>query len=127
MTTGTVRIAIQPGMLIEAARILHVGACSVLRWDADTQLFTKIYGTHGQRSPLPDGSQVPPADCPEGTLVLQTGRPVRVDDWSDIPGLMAAGHRNRGFGQTVAAPIIVDGAIWGHIGAYGEADEVLPP
>jgi signal transduction histidine kinase len=112
---------------VEAARILHVGACSVLRWDADTQLFTKIYGTHGQRSPLPDGSQVPPTDCPEGTLVLQTGRPVRVDDWSDIPGLMAAGHRNRGFGQTVAAPIIVDGAIWGHIGAYGEADEVLPP
>jgi signal transduction histidine kinase len=112
---------------VEAARLLHVGACSVLHWDADTQLFTKIYGTHGQRSPLPDGSQVPLTDCPEGMLVLRTGQPVRVDDWSDIPGPMAAGHRDRGFGQTVAAPIIVDGAIWGHIGAYGEADEIFPP
>ena len=27
----------------------------------------------------------------------------------------------------MAAPIIVDGAIWGHIAAYGEADEILPP
>jgi len=40
---------------------------------------------------------------------------------------MAAKHRAEGFGQAVAAPIIVDGSIWGHIAAYGEADEILPP
>ena len=57
----------------------------------------------------------------------QTGRPARVDDWTTIPGRIAAKHRAEGFGQAVAAPIIVDGAIWGHIAAYGEADEILPP
>src|SRR6201999_4262757 len=49
------------------------------------------------------------------------------DDWSEIPGLVAARHREFGFGQAIAAPIIVDGTIWGYIGAYAGADEPLPP
>jgi signal transduction histidine kinase len=111
---------------VEASMILGVGAVSLLSYDADNEMFTKIFGTHGQRSPVPDGTPWPVEDCPEGALVLATGRPARVDDWTNIPGPTAARHRELGFGQAVAAPIIVDGAIWGHIAAYGEADEILP-
>ena len=111
----------------EAAQVLGVGAISLLSYDPDTELLTKIYGTHGERSAVPDGTRFALADCPEGTLVVQTGQPARVDDWTHIPGPVAARHLELGFGQTVAAPIIVDGSIWGLIGAYAETGEILPP
>lgn len=111
---------------VEAARLLGVGAVSLISYDAQIGMFTKIFGTHGDRSPVPDGTTWPAEDCPEGVLVLKTGQPARVDDWTDLPGPTAARHRELGFGQAVAAPIIIDGTIWGHIAAYGEADEIIP-
>src|SRR3984957_7229912 len=111
----------------EASRLLGVGAVSVISYDADAQTFTKYFGTHGTRSAVPDGTTWPVRDCPEGALVVATGRPARGDDWSTLPGPTAAAHRAGGFGQAVAAPIIVGGEIWGHMAAYGEADEILPP
>jgi signal transduction histidine kinase len=119
--------AVFAAVAVEAARLLGVGAVSLISYDADAQMFTKIFGTHGQRSPVPDGTTWPVDDCPEGALVVKTGRPARIDDWSNIPGPTAAGHRAQGFGQAVAAPIIIDGQIWGHLAAYGEADEILRP
>jgi GAF domain-containing protein len=119
--------AVFKAVAVEASRILGVGAVSVISYDPDTELFTKIVGTHGQRAAVPDGGQWGLADCPEGALILQTGGPVRIDDWSQIPGPVAARHREQGFGQCVAAPVLVDGEIWGHLAAFGEADEFLPP
>jgi signal transduction histidine kinase len=118
--------AVFAAVAVEVSRLLGVGAVSLISYDADAQMFTKIFGTHGQRSPVPDGVTWPVHECPEGELVVTTGRPGRVDDWTTIPGEIAAKHRAEGFGQAVAAPIIVDGAIWGHMAAYGEADEILP-
>jgi signal transduction histidine kinase len=124
---GTEPQAVFIAVAVEAARILGVGAVSLIAYDADTEMFTKIFGTHGERSPVPDGATWPVEECPEGALVLATGRPARVDDWTGIPGSPAAKHREAGFGQAVAAPVIIDGSIWGCLAAYGEADENLPP
>lgn len=112
---------------VEAARILGVDAVSLISYDPGTRMFTKIYGTHGQRASVPDGGRWSLENCPEGALILETGEPVRIDDWTDVPGPVAARHRADGFGQAVAAPIVVDGMIWGHIAAFAEADENLPP
>jgi signal transduction histidine kinase len=112
---------------LEAAQVLRVGAVSLISFDAGTGMFTKLFGTHGRRASVPDGGQWGLDDCPEGAMILKTGGPVRIDDWTDLPGPVAARHRRDGFGQAVAAPIIVEGAIWGHMAAFGEADEVLPP
>ena len=111
----------------EAARVLAVGAVSLVRYDPHTGMFTKIYGTHGERASVPDDGQWSLEHCPEGALIQATGLPVRIDDWTSIPGPVAARHREDGFGQGVAAPIVLDGVIWGHIAAFGEADEVLTP
>jgi signal transduction histidine kinase len=111
----------------EAARVLRVGAVSLIRFDPSTDMFTKIFGTHGPRASVPDGGQWSLEHCPEGALIQATGQPVRIDDWTTIPGPVAARHREDGFGQAVAAPIVLEGAIWGHIAAFGEAGEVLPP
>jgi signal transduction histidine kinase len=111
----------------EASLVLAVGAVSLIRYDAESELFTKMFGTHGERAAVVDGSSWGMPDCPEGALIHQTRLPVRIDDWSTLPGPVAALHRERGFGQTVAAPIIIEGAIWGHIAAFGEAGEILAP
>ena len=110
----------------EAARVLGVGAVSLIRYDPQTQLFTKIFGTHGDRAAVPDGGSWPIEDCPEGALILKTEKPARIDDWTLLPGDVAARHREQGFGQAVAAPVVLDGAIWGHVAAFGEVDDLLP-
>jgi len=112
---------------VEASRSLRVDAVSLTRWDAQTGLLTKIYGTHGNRAAIPDGAQYRLADGHACALVIRTGRPGRVDDWSRLPGPLAAKHREQGFGQAIAAPIYVDGTIWGVLQAFGEAGEVFPP
>ena len=118
--------AVFQSVAFETSKMLSVGAVSLVRYDAGTRLFTKVFGTHGDRSAVPDGSHWGLPDCPEGALILETGGPVRVDDWTSIPGPVAARHREQGFGQCVAAPILIEGRIWGHIAAFGEADEILP-
>ena len=119
--------AVFTAVAVEAARILGVGAVSLINYDANSGTFTKIFGTHGDRSAVPDGTTWPVADCPEGALAVTTGRPARVDDWTEVPGALAVEHLAQGFGQAVAAPVIIDGSIWGCIAAYGEADQILPP
>jgi signal transduction histidine kinase len=111
----------------EASLLLRVGAISLIRFDAADGMLTKIYGTHGHRSPVPDGTTWPLSDSPEASLVVATGGASRVDDWDSLPGPTAERHRAQGFGGAVAAPIIIDGAIWGMLAAYGEAGEFLPP
>jgi signal transduction histidine kinase/DNA-binding NarL/FixJ family response regulator len=119
--------AVFAAVAVEAAGLLGVGAVSLISYDADAGMFTKLYGTHGQRAAVPDGGQWPVRDAPEGEMIIETGQPVRIDDWSQLPGPVAARHRENGFGQAVAAPIVIDGALWGHISAFGEAGEELPP
>jgi signal transduction histidine kinase len=111
---------------LEAAGVLGVGAVSLFRYDAGNQVFTKVFGTHGERALVADGEAVSPEDCPEGALVVRTGQPARINDWAKIPGSMAARHLEQGYGEAVAAPVLVDGEIWGHIGAYGKKAQVLP-
>ena len=118
--------AVFQSVAFETSKILSVGAVSLIRYDPGTRLFTKVFGTHGDRSAVPDGGSWGLPDCPEGALIHETGGPVRIDDWTSIPGPVAARHREQGFGQCVAAPILIEGRMWGHIAAFGEADEVLP-
>src|SRR2546430_5653497 len=47
--------------------------------------------------------------------VLRTGRPVRVEDYADLPGSLAGAAREGGFDRVAGAPIIVDGRVWGVI------------
>ena len=51
------------------------------------------------------------------TAVLRTGRPARRDDWSDASGPLADGLRQMGVRSTVATPIVVEGRLWGGLGA----------
>jgi signal transduction histidine kinase len=61
------------------------------------------------------------------TLVFETGRPARIDSYSDASGPIGDSARERGVYSSVAAPIMVEGRLWGAIGAGSLGDRPLPP
>jgi signal transduction histidine kinase len=61
------------------------------------------------------------------TLMFESGRPVRIDGYSDASGPMGDSARERGVRSSVAAPIIVEGRLWGQIGAGSTGERPLPP
>jgi GAF domain-containing protein len=65
-----------------------------------------------------------------GTLtaaVHETGRAARVDDYADVFGVVGDRMRLAGVGSGCAAPIFVDGALWGAIRVFTRAGVSLPP
>jgi len=56
---------------------------------------------------------------PQGALgrVQATHAPARVDDYDDVPGELAAEARERGTRAVIAAPIFIDGHLWGAFAA----------
>jgi signal transduction histidine kinase len=104
----------------EVAQVLHLANAAVCRYDDEgrddecpVMTVLAIWGEHpyafgaGSRWPL---------DGPSMSLqVLRTGRPARVEDYTDLPGRVAAEAREYGFQRVAGAPIIVDGRVWGVI------------
>jgi signal transduction histidine kinase len=65
----------------------------------------------------------------EGTvsgLIFATGRPGRVDDYADVPGEAAEAIRGMGVHSSVAAPITVDGRLWGALVVVSRSEQPLP-
>lgn len=58
--------------------------------------------------------------------VLDTGRPSRIDDYSELPGAIAAGVRESRLRSTVGVPIVVDRAVWGVMTVGTRESEPLP-
>jgi len=61
------------------------------------------------------------------TLVFETGRPARIDGYADASGPLGDNARERGVTSSVATPIIVEGRLWGAIGAGSTGERPLPP
>jgi signal transduction histidine kinase len=60
------------------------------------------------------------------SLVLQTGRPVRVDSFEDAAGPIAQEARALGIRSSVGCPITVGGRIWGVIAASTKSHAPFP-
>jgi signal transduction histidine kinase/uncharacterized protein YoaH (UPF0181 family) len=110
----------------EVAQVLQLANAAVCRYDDEGTIMTVIavWGDHpevfspGSRWPL-DGPSM-------SAEVLRTGRPVRVEDYTDLPGSLAGAAREAGFNRVAGAPIIVDGRVWGVISS-SSPDAPLPP
>ena len=80
-----------------------------------------VHGAH----PFGPGSRWPLDATSMSAEVLRTGRPVRIDDYADRPGSLAAAARELGFSRVAGAPIIVAGRVWGVI-STSSPDAPLP-
>ncbi len=108
----------------EVAQVMHLPMVGVYRYDSDG-LMTVIATVSDRPHVLQPGTRWPLDGQSMVAQVQRTGRPARVEDYTDLPGALAAGARESGLNATAGAPIIVDGSVWGAMG-MSSPDAPLP-
>ena len=112
----------------EIARLLPVNVAGFIRYDPDG-MFTYVaaWGKAVDYVP-PVGSRWMLGGHNLGTLVFETGRPARLDQYVDnSSGPASYVVRKVGYNSAVGAPVIVEGHLWGMIGATSTLEQPLPP
>ena len=96
----------------------------VLRFEPDQ---TAVVVASVRDPSFPVGSRWPLDGPSLIAMVHETGRPARIDDYSELAGPVAAAARASGWNSGVGVPIVVDGSVWGMV-AVGRRQrrEALP-
>jgi GAF domain-containing protein len=109
----------------EVAQLLPVAFAAMGRYESDGTMTNVATSSRvverfpvGRRWPL-DGKNV-------STIVAQTGRAARIDNYADAPGPLAAAIREGGLHTSIGTPIIVDGRLWGVMTASAGPEQSLP-
>jgi PAS domain S-box-containing protein len=101
----------------EVAAVMHLPIVLVGRYDDEGASMTVLGTWPAQERGFRPGTRWP-LDGPSVTAeVLRTGRPARIEDYADLPGSVAAGSRESDLRRVSAAPIVVDGRVWGVMAA----------
>jgi signal transduction histidine kinase len=108
----------------EVAQVMHMPMVGVYRYDSDG-LMTVIATWSDRPHVLQPGTRWPLDGQSMVAQVQRTGRPARVEDYTDLPGALAAGARDSALNATAGAPIVVDGSVWGAMG-ISSPDGPLP-
>jgi PAS domain S-box-containing protein len=109
----------------EVAHVLGLPLVEMSRYEPD-QTATVIGAWSKRPHPFQPGSRWPLDGPTISARVLQSGRPVRIDDYAAVPGTIADAARTTGIRAAAGAPIIVDGAVWGVMATGATAREPLP-
>jgi signal transduction histidine kinase len=123
---GTLPEEVFTAVAAEAGQLLQADYTVMSRYDADG-LATVIGGwarTDPGR-PLAVGLCLKAEGRNMHALVLQTGRPSRIDDYGTASGALADVARDWAFRSSVGAPVSVEGRLWGVLIA-GSRAEPLP-
>jgi signal transduction histidine kinase len=111
-----------PAVAREVGSVLGADATTILRLDPDGAT-TILAGVGDHPDEMPVGSRWNPTLAM--ATVLRTGRPARNDDYSQASGASGDSVRRLGIRSSVAAPIVVEGRLWGGI-TVGSRREHLP-
>ena len=96
------------------AGLLGVEATRLFRYEEDGMVTVLAEGgDHDARVPV--GTQVELGGHNVATLVFETQRPARIDNYAQASGPVADLARELGFDCFVGAPIVVEGKLWGAI------------
>jgi signal transduction histidine kinase len=108
----------------EVGRLLSVDLANMARYESDGTL--TFVASAGERFPV--GSRWPLEGQKNlATLVLETGRSARLDNYADAAGPLAEDLREQGIRSAVGTPIIVEGRLWGLMAAGSSQERPLPP
>ena len=109
----------------EAGRLLPVDFASLGRYESDDTMTVVVAWSREEPAPaVPQRWELGGRNTP--TLVRQTSRPVRMDSFDDASGELGALRRALGIRSVVAAPIAVEGQLWGVMIAASTVEEPLP-
>ena len=108
----------------EVSEVMHLPVAGVQRYE-DGETMTVLAARSDRPHPFQPGTQWPFHGSGLAGRVRQTGRAGRVEDYSRRRGAFAAKARELGLYSVAAAPIIVDGAVWGLV-TIASTDGPLP-
>src|SRR4051812_20919258 len=124
VASGALSAEVFSAVAEEVAQVMHMPMVGVYRYDSDG-LMTVIASCSDRPHVLQPGTRWPLEGQSMVAQVRRTGRPARVEDYTDLPGALAAGARESGLNTTAGAPIIVNGSVWGAMG-MSSPDAPLP-
>ena len=107
----------------EVGRLLSVEVANVIRYESDDTVM--LVASAGERIPV--GSRWPLGETTLAPIVLETGRPARVDNYAQVTGQLAEDIREEGIRSAVGTPIIVEGRVWGQMVTASSQEQPLPP
>ena len=107
----------------EVAQLLSVDVANVIRSESDDTV--TLVASAGERIPV--GSRWPIEETTLAPIVLKTGRPARVDNYAEMTGQLAEDLREQRIRSSVAAPILVEGRVWGQMVTASSQEQPLPP
>jgi signal transduction histidine kinase len=109
----------------QAARVCGVGAGAVVRFTGRAAALAGRWGDLA-RETLPPGMSFVLDGGGALTLVRETGLPARFDDYAVATGAMGERLRPTGLRASAAAPVIVEGDVWGALIVSAFDSETLP-
>jgi signal transduction histidine kinase len=123
---GAVPEEVFAGVTKEIGQLLPVEYAYLSRYEPDgTVRFVTAWGRQGAGL-LGGRTRVPLGGNNLSTLVFETGRPGRIDDYERASGPSGVAAREAGVRCSVGTPIVVDGRLWGMMAAGSSAEEPLP-
>jgi signal transduction histidine kinase len=109
----------------EVGRLLGADLAGMIRYETDgTVAPVATWAAVGEHPPVPDRWSTEEGD--PTTIVAETRRAVRVDDWTDVPGPISAFIRELGINSSVGSPILVEGRLWGALAVHSRQPQPLP-
>jgi signal transduction histidine kinase len=96
----------------EVGKQLPVDLTRMLRYESDGTA-TVVAGWSRTGEPASLGPRLPIGGRNISTLVWQTSRPARLENYAEASGALADEARSEGFRSSVGTPIIVDDRLWG--------------
>jgi GAF domain-containing protein len=110
----------------EAGGLIEADAAVLSRYESDGAT-TAISTWTGTGAPIDAGGRYPPDRGTVASQVFETRRPARLDSYQGVRGLGPDAVREVGLRSSVAAPVIVEGRLWGLAIAFSRGAEPLPP
>jgi GAF domain-containing protein len=109
-------------VVAEVVRLLPVEYAHIGRYEADGTL-TVIASCGSTVGDIPVGARLRIAETSLARRVFETGRPGRMDNWADALGPFAAAAREARVRSSVAAPVTVEGHLWGVMSAGSSVEQ----
>src|SRR5438105_11806573 len=103
---------------------MSVEYASLGRYEPDGAVIVAVWGRTGHHVPV--GRRWSLGGKNISTLVLQTGRPARIDSFADASGPPGDVGREYGVGSGVGTPVVVEGRLWGVMATHSPMGQRLP-
>jgi signal transduction histidine kinase len=95
----------------------------LIRYESDPSFATLMafWSVAGEHPAPPEHPRIVPGDLP--SLLADSRKPTRVDDWTDVPGPIAEFGRDQlKVRSSVGCPIVVEGRLWGALAVHSKSD-----